>query len=160
VGFFFLAIAGLDFLYQKWQHNKDLMMTFQEVKEEGKERDGNPQVKSRIRSLQREMGRRRMIEDVKSADVVLTNPTTFAIALKYRAGEMPAPKIMAKGAGFIAEKIKETAKKYGIPVIENKPLARAMYYAVRVGNYVPENFYLVVAELLAQVYKQRKRATL
>lgn len=160
IGFFFLFIAGLDFLYQKWQHKKDLMMTFQEVKEESKERDGNPQIKSRIRSLQREISRRRMIEEVKTADVIVTNPTTFAIALKYRSGEMPAPKIVAKGAGFIAEKIKETAKRYKVPVIENKPLARAMYYAVRVGSFVPENFYMVVAELLAQVYKQRKRTSL
>ena len=160
IGFFFLFIAGLDFMYQKYQHKKDLMMTFQEVKEEGKEREGNPQVKSRIRGLQREMSRRRMIEDVKTSDVVVTNPTTFAIALKYQAGMMPAPKVMAKGAGFVAAKIKEAARKHGVPVMENKPLARALFYSAKVGDFIPEKFYMIVAELLALVYKQKKRATL
>jgi flagellar biosynthetic protein FlhB len=157
IGIFFLFIAGLDFLYQKWQYKKDLMMTFQEVKEEGKERDGNPQVKSRIRSLQREMSRRRMMEDVKTADVIVTNPTTFAVALKYEAGKMSAPRVVAKGAGFVAEKIKETARSHRIPVMENKPLARALFYSVRVGDFIPEKYYMVVAELLAQVFKLRRR---
>jgi flagellar biosynthesis protein FlhB len=160
VGFFFLFIAGLDFMYQKWQHKKDLMMTFQEVKEESKERDGNPQVKGRIRSLQRAMSRRRMLEDVKTATVIVTNPTTFAIALKYQPGITPAPRIVAKGAGFVAEKIKDMARKHKVPIIENKPLARGMFYAAKIGDLVPEQFYMVVAELLAQVYKQKKRATL
>jgi flagellar biosynthesis protein FlhB len=160
IGFFTLFIAGLDYFYQRWQHKKDLMMTFQEVKEEGKEREGNPQVKSRIRSLQREMSRRRMMDDVKTADVIVTNPTTFAVALKYQAGEMPAPKIVAKGAGFVADRIKEIARKYKVPVMENKPLARGLYYSVKVGDFVPENFYMIVAELLAQVYKQKKRMAL
>ncbi|HEY3278629.1 MAG TPA: flagellar biosynthesis protein FlhB [Syntrophorhabdaceae bacterium] len=160
VGLFFLFLAGTDFLYQKWQHKKDLMMTFQEVKEEGKERDGNPQVKGRIRSLQREMARRRMMDDVKTADVIVTNPTTFAVALKYQPGAMPAPTIVGKGAGFVAEKIKEMARKNRIPIVENKPLARGLYYSVKVGDFVPENFYMIVAELLAQVYKQKRRSTL
>ena len=160
IGIFFLFIAGLDFLYQKWQYKKDLMMTFQEVKEEGKEREGNPQIKSRIRSLQREMSRRRMMEDIKTADVIVTNPTTFAVALKYQAGDMPAPRIVAKGAGFVAEKIKEVARKYKIPIMENKPLARGLFYSVKVGDFVPEKFYLVVAELLAQVFKRRRGVTL
>jgi flagellar biosynthesis protein FlhB len=160
VGLFFLFLAGMDFMYQKWQHKKDLMMTFQEVKEEGKERDGNPQVKGRIRSLQREMARRRMMDDVKTADVIVTNPTHFAVALKYQAGVLPAPQIVAKGAGFVAEKIKELARTYRVPIIENKPLARGLYYSVKVGDMVPENFYMVVAELLAQVYKQKRRAAL
>jgi flagellar biosynthesis protein FlhB len=160
IGIFTLFIAGLDYFYQKWQHKKDLMMTFQEVKEEGKEREGNPQVKSRIRSLQREMSRRRMMDDVKTADVIVTNPTTFAVALKYQAGEMPAPKIVAKGAGFVAERIKEIARKHKVPVMENKPLARGLYYSVKIGDFVPENFYMIVAELLAQVYKQKKRMAL
>ena len=156
VGFFFLFIAGLDFGYQKWQYKKDLMMTFQEVKEEGKERDGNPQIKQRIRSLQREMSRRRMIEDVKTADVIVTNPTTFAVALKYKSGQMPAPQIVAKGAGFVAERIKEVAREFRVPIMENKPLARGLFYSVKVGDLVPEEFYLIVAELLAQVYKRRR----
>jgi flagellar biosynthetic protein FlhB len=158
VGIIFLFIAALDFLFQKWQHKKDLMMTHQEVKEEFKEREGNPLIKSRIRSLQREMARRRMIEDVKTADVIITNPTHFAIGLKYQFGIMPAPKIIAKGAGFIAEKIKEVARLHDVPLVENKPLARALFYAVKVGDYIPENFYFIVAELLAEVYRQRNRA--
>ena len=155
-----MFMAGLDYLFQKWQHKKDLMMTHQEVKEENKERDGNPLIKSRIRSLQREMARSRMIEAVKTADVIITNPTTFAVALMYKPKEMHAPQIVAKGAGFIAQKIKEVAKKHGVPLTENKPLAQSLFYSVKVGHYVPEKFYLIVAELLAQVYKQKKRVNL
>ena len=155
-----LFIAGLDFLFQKWQHKKDLMMTQQEVKEEYKDREGNPLIKSRIRSLQREMSRRRMIEDVKSADVIVTNPTTFAVALKYNPKEMSAPKVVAKGAGFIAQRIKEVAMQHGVPLRENKPLAQALFYSVKVGNSIPEKFYLIVAELLAQVYKKKNRIIL
>lgn len=99
-----------------------------------------------------------MIEDVKTADVIVTNPTHFAIGLKYQFGVMPAPKIVAKGAGFIAEKIKEVARSHDVPLIENKPLARALFYAVKVGDYIPEQFYVIVAELLAEVYRQRNRA--
>jgi flagellar biosynthesis protein FlhB len=153
-------IAGLDFLFQKWQHNKELMMTQQEVKEEYKDREGNPLIKSRIRSLQREMSRRRMIEDVKNADVIVTNPTTFAVALKYNPKEMPAPKVVAKGAGFIAQRIKEVALQHSVPLRENKPLAQALFYSVKVGSSIPEKFYLIVAELLAQVYKKKNRILL
>jgi flagellar biosynthesis protein FlhB len=160
VGAIFLFVAGLDYLRQRWQQNKDLMMTLQEVKEEAKEREGNPLVKSRIRSLQRELARRRMIEDVKKADFVVTNPTTFAIAIRYAAGEMPAPKIVAKGAGFVAQKIKEVAVSHGVMILENKPVARGLFYAVKVGDYIPEKFYMIVAELLAQVYKRKNRAVL
>jgi flagellar biosynthetic protein FlhB len=98
-----------------------------------------------------------MIEDVKKADVVVTNPTTFAVAIRYVAKEMPAPRIVAKGAGFIAERIKEVARSHGITIIENKPLARALFYAVKIGDFVPEKFYLIVAEMLARVYKRRGR---
>jgi flagellar biosynthetic protein FlhB len=160
VSIIFLFIAVLDYLFQKWQHKKDLMMTHQEVKEEFKEREGNPLVKSRIRSLQRDMARRRMIEDVKTADVIVTNPTHFAIGLKYQFGAMLAPKIVAKGAGFVAEKIKEVARMHNVPLIENKPIARALFYAVKVGDYIPEQFYVIVAELLAAVYRQRNRVRL
>jgi flagellar biosynthetic protein FlhB len=160
VGMIFLFIAGLDYLFQRWQHRKDLMMTQQEVKEEYKEREGSPLIKSRIRSLQREMARRRMIEDVKTADVIVTNPTTYAIALKYKPGEMVAPKVVAKGAGFIAARIKEVAFKFRVPVIENKPLAQGLFHAVNIGDFIPEKFYLIVAELLAEVYKRRGRLRL
>ncbi len=160
VGAVFLFVAGLDYLRQRWQQKKDLMMTQQEVKEEVKEREGNPLIRSRIRSLQREMARRRMMEDVKKADVVVTNPTSFAIAIRYVAADMPAPKIVAKGAGFIAERIKETARSHGVSIVEDKPLARALFQAVKVGDYIPETFYLIVAELLARVYRKRNRVTL
>jgi flagellar biosynthesis protein FlhB len=160
VGAVFLFVAGLDYLRQRWQQKKDLMMTQQEVKEESKERDGNPQIKSRIRSLQREMARRRMMEDVKKADVIVTNPTTFAVAIQYVPSEMSAPKIVGKGAGFVAERIKEVARSQGITIMENKPLARGLFYAVKVGDYIPETFYMIVAELLAQVYKKRNRVIL
>lgn len=157
VGAVFIFLAGLDYLKQRWQQKKGLMMTHQEIKEEFKEREGSPLVKSRIRSLQRELARRRMIEDVKKADLVVTNPTSFAVAIMYVAKEMPAPKIVAKGGGFVAERIKEVARSHGVVIVENKPVARALFYAVKVGDYVPEKFYVIVAELLARVYKQRKR---
>jgi flagellar biosynthesis protein FlhB len=160
VGAVFLFVAGLDYLRQRWQQNKDLMMTMQEVKEEAKEREGNPLVKSRIRSIQREMARRRMIEDVKTADFIVTNPTTFAVAIRYTATEMPAPKVVAKGAGFVAQRIKEVARSHGVQIIENKPVARGLFYAVKVGDYIPETFYMIVAELLAQVYRRRNRVAL
>lgn len=153
----FLFLAGLDFLFQKWQFMKDMMMTKQEVLEENKEREGNPLVKSRIRTLQRQFSRRRMLEDVKTADVIVTNPTTYAVALSYKAGEMSAPKVVAKGAGFVADKIKSIARLHGVPIMENKPLAQALFFGVKIGDLVPEKFYVVVAELLARVYKIRKR---
>ncbi len=160
LGIVFLFLAGLDYLFQRWQFMRNMMMTRQEVTEELKEREGNPLVKSRIRSLQREFARRRMLEDAKKADVVVTNPTSFAVALKYQVTEMPAPQVVAKGAGFVADKIKTVAKLHGVPIVENKPLARGLFYGVKLGAYIPEKFYLVVAELLAQVYKQKKRVGL
>ncbi len=157
LGIVFLFLAGVDYLFQRWQFMRNMMMTKQEVTEEMKEREGNPLVRSRIRSLQREFARRRMLEDTKKADVVVTNPTTFAVALKYSVSEMPAPQVVAKGAGFVADKIKSVARLHGIPIVENKPLARGLFYGVKIGDYIPEKFYLVVAELLAQVYKRRGR---
>lgn len=160
LGIVFLFLAGLDYLFQRWQFMRNMMMTRQEVTEELKEREGNPLVKSRIRSLQREFARRRMLEDAKKADVVVTNPTSFAVALKYQVREMPAPQVVAKGAGFVADKIKTVARLHGVPIVENKPVARGLFYGVKLGGYIPEKFYLVVAELLAQVYKQKKRVGL
>jgi flagellar biosynthetic protein FlhB len=157
LGLIFLFLAGLDYLFQRWQFMRNMMMTKQEVTDELKEREGNPLIKSRIRSLQREFARRRMLEDTKKADVVVTNPTTFAVALRYAAQEMPAPQVVAKGAGFVADKIKSVARLHAVPIVENKPLARGLFYGVKLGGYIPEKFYLVVAELLAQVYKQKKR---
>lgn len=159
IGVAFLFIAGLDYLRQRWQQRKDLMMSRQDVKDEYKEREGNPLVKSRMRSLQRGLSRRRMIQDVKKADVVVTNPTTYAVAISYVAREMAAPRVVAKGAGFIAERIKEEARRHGVTIIENKPVARALFFAVKVGDFIPEKFYQIVAELLAQVYRHKNRVT-
>jgi flagellar biosynthetic protein FlhB len=160
LGIIFMFLAGVDYLYQRWQFMRNMRMTKQEVTEEMKDREGNPLIKSRIRSLQREFARRRMLEDAKKADVIVTNPTTFAVALKYAVKEMPAPQVVAKGAGFVADKIKTVARLYSVPIVENKPLARGLFYGVKLGGYIPEKFYIVVAELLAQVYKQKKRAGL
>lgn len=160
IGIIFLFLAALDFAYQKWDYKKSMMMTMQEVKEEHKEREGNPLVKGRIRNLQREMARRRMMDDVKTADVIVTNPTHFAVALKYRAHEMPAPRVVARGAGFVALRIKEVAAQHRVPLVENKPLAQGLYHAVNVGDYIPEKFYLIVAELLAGIFKRKGRGSL
>ncbi|HME43844.1 MAG TPA: flagellar biosynthesis protein FlhB [Syntrophorhabdales bacterium] len=160
LGIIFMFLAGIDYLYQRWQFMRNMRMTKQEVTEEMKEREGNPLIKSRIRSLQREFARRRMLEDAKKADVVVTNPTSFAVALKYMVKEMPAPQVVAKGAGFVADKIKTVAILHGVPIVENKPLARGIFYSVKIGDYIPEKFYLVVAELLAQIYRRKSKVGL
>ncbi len=145
-------MAALDFSYVKWQHHQDLKMTKQEVRDEHKQREGDPAVKARIRSVQRDMARRRMMEAVPAATVVITNPTHLAIALKYENG-MPAPTVVAKGAGFIAEKIKSIASENKVPVVENKPLARAMFQSTDIGDFIPADLYRAVAEILAYVYR-------
>jgi len=144
------AIA--DFAYQRWQYSRDLRMTKQEVKEEHKELEGDPRVKARIRSLQREMARRRMMQEVPKADVVITNPTHFAVALKYDAATMSAPAVVAKGANLLAGKIKELAKAHGVPVFEDKLLARSLY-KLQLDQEIPEVFYKALAAILANVYK-------
>ena len=148
-----IVLAILDFLYQQWQHQEDLKMTKQEVKDEQKQTFGDPKVKSRIRSMQLEMARRRMMEAVPEADVVITNPTHLAIALKFKAEEMIAPLVLAKGAGHIAQRIKEIAAENRIPLVEDKPLAQALYKMVELGNYIPAELYRAVAEVLAYVYR-------
>jgi flagellar biosynthetic protein FlhB len=153
------VLAVLDYLFQKWEFEQNLKMTKQEVKEEYKQTDGDPMIKSRIRSIQREMARRRMMKEVPKADVVITNPTHYAIALRYKPEEkMTAPKIVAKGADNIAMKIKEIALKHGIPMVENKPLAQNLY-KLDLGQEVPPNFYQAVAEILAYVYGLKKKKT-
>jgi flagellar biosynthetic protein FlhB len=144
------AIA--DFAYQRWQYSRDLRMTKQEVREEHKEMEGDPKVKARIRSLQREMARRRMMQEVPKADVVITNPTHFAIALKYDSATMGAPAVVAKGANLLAEKIKEIAKAHGVPVFEDKPLAQSLF-KLELDQEIPEAFYKAIAAILANVYK-------
>jgi flagellar biosynthetic protein FlhB len=128
-------------------------MTKQEIKEESRQSEGDPKVKARIRSIQMEMSRRRMMADIPGATVVITNPTHLAIALKYDSKNMQAPQVVAKGAGYIAEKIKEIAKSNRVPVIENKPLARAMFKSVDIGAFIPFDMYKAVAEILAYVYR-------
>ncbi len=144
------AIA--DFAYQRWQYSRDLRMTKQEVKEEHKEMEGDPRVKARIRSLQRDMARKRMMQEVPKADVVITNPTHFAVALKYDSATMGAPAVTAKGANLIAEKIKEIAKAHGVPIFEDKLLTRSLY-KLDLDQEIPEVFYKAIAVILANVYK-------
>jgi len=148
-----IILSVLDFLYQRWQHEEDLKMTKQEVKDEQKQTHGDPKVKSRIRSMQLEMARRRMMEAVPEADVVITNPTHFAVALKFNAQEMIAPLVLAKGAGYVAQRIKEIAAQNQIPMVEDKPLAQALYKMVELGDYIPAELYRAVAEVLAYVYR-------
>ena len=145
-------MAVLDYAYTKWQHQHDLKMSKQEVKDEHKQREGDPSVKARIRSVQREMARKRMMEAVPEATVVITNPTHLAIALKYEEG-MPAPIVMAKGAGFVAQKIKSIATDNDIPLVENKPLARTIFKSTEIGDFIPADLYRAVAEILAYVYR-------
>ncbi|MBW2153626.1 MAG: EscU/YscU/HrcU family type III secretion system export apparatus switch protein, partial [Deltaproteobacteria bacterium] len=148
-----LVIAALDFAFQKWQFEKQLKMTKQEVKEEQKQTEGDPQVRSRIRSIQYQVARRRMMQQVPQADVVVTNPTHLALAIRYDPGVMAAPEVVAKGAGLVAERIKEVASINGIPVVENKKLAQNLYRLVKIGEPIPVQLYQAVAEVLAYVYK-------
>jgi flagellar biosynthetic protein FlhB len=149
--------AAIDFAYQKWHFAKEMKMTKSEVKEELKQMEGDPQVKARIKSLQREMARRRMMQEVPKADVVITNPTHIAVALRYDPKEMEAPKVVAKGANLIAERIKEIAIANRIPLYEDKPLARTLFQ-LEVGQEIPETLYKAVANILANIYKLRKAA--
>jgi len=153
----FLGIAALDFLYQRWDYEKKLRMSRQELKDELKQREGDPQIKARLRSLQRQIARQRMMQRLKEADVVVTNPTRLAVALKYERGRMAAPMVVAKGRGFIAEKIREIATAAGVPIVENKPLAEILFRTVEIGQLIPEALYRAVAEILAYVYRIKGR---
>jgi flagellar biosynthetic protein FlhB len=148
-----IVLAVLDYIYQRWQYEQDLKMTKQEIKDESKQTYGDPQVKARIRSVQMEMARRRMMDAVPEADVVITNPTRLAIALKFDAREMIAPRVLAKGSGHIAQRIREIAAENKIPLFEQKPLAQALYKMVEIGDYIPAELYRAVAEVLAYVYR-------
>ncbi len=152
----FLIVAVFDLAFQRYDYAKNLKMTKQEVREEMKETEGNPQLKGRIRQVQREMARQRMMTEIPKADVVVTNPTHIAVALKYDPREMAAPMVVAKGQRLIAEKIKEIARESGVPVVENRPLARSLFKLVEVGNYIPNTLYRAVAEVLAYVYRQQE----
>lgn len=146
------VFAALDYGFKRWKHSRDLRMSKQEVKEEHKEMEGDPRVKARIRSLQREMARKRMMQEVPKADVVITNPTHFAVALKYDSAVMGAPAVVAKGSNYIAERIKEVAKEHGVPIVEDKPLARSLY-KLELNQEIPEPFYKALAAIFANIYK-------
>lgn len=151
-----IALAVVDYAYQIWEHKESIKMSKQEVKEEYKQMEGNPQLKSKIKERQRAFAMQRMMQEVPKADVVVTNPTHYAIALKYDQS-MAAPIVVAKGQDFLAQRIKEKARENKVTVIENKPLARALYSAVDVGSSVPSELYQAVAEVLAYVYRLKKR---
>lgn len=158
-GFAYLALAVADYAWVLWRHEKQLMMTKEEVKQESKQSDGDPMVKHRMRSLARQRLRKRMLADVKKADVVVVNPVHIAVALKYDALVAPAPVVLAIGQRLVAQKIKELAYEAGIPVIENKPLARALLAAkVEPGSMIPAELYVAVAEVLAFVFRRRTSA--
>lgn len=156
IGLAMVAIAILDYAYNWWDLEQRMMMTKQEIKEELKNREGNPQIKARIRKIQRDIATKRMMEAIPKADVIITNPTHIAIALKYDAN-LPAPQIIAKGADLVAEKIKEIARKHNIPIVENKPLARTIFKTLKIGQVIPRELFHAVAEVLAYVYKLKKR---
>jgi len=147
------VLAVLDYAFQKWQFEKQLKMTKQEVKEEYKQTEGDPQVKSRIKSIQMQAARQRMMQQVPEADVVVTNPTHLALAIRYSPEAMGAPAVVAKGAGLVAQRIREVAAANGVPVVENKELAQNLYKLVNIGEEIPVQHYQTVAELLAYVYK-------
>jgi len=153
----FLVIAGIDYFLQRRLFENEIKMTKEEVKEENKQLEGDPLIKSRIRSIQRQLARRRMMQEVPKADVVITNPTHLAIALKYDFGTMDAPKVVAKGADRIAERIKEIAKENNIPVIEDKPLAQLIYKSVDIDEKIPQDMYQAVAQILAYIYKIKNK---
>jgi len=152
-----LIIAAIDVVFQKWKFTQDLKMTKQEVKRERKDTDGSPEVKSRVRRIQLEMARKRMLQEVPKADVVLVNPTHVAVALRYDAKTMEAPVMVAKGADHLAEKIREIANAYGVPIIRKPQLARTIYSTVQPGDAIPQKLYAAIAEVLAMIYRLRHR---
>lgn len=157
VGVILLIMAVGDFAFQKYRFIEQLKMTKQEVKDEYRELEGDPLTRARIRRIQRELSRKRMMADLPKADVVITNPTHYAVALAYEMASMEAPKVLAKGVGFLATRIKELAQEHGIPLVENPPLARSLYKSVEVGGFIPVHLYQAVAEILAYIYRLRNR---
>jgi flagellar biosynthetic protein FlhB len=149
-------IAAVDVPFQLWSHRRKLKMTRQQVRDELKETDGRPEIKSRIRSLQQQMSKRRMVQEVPLADVVVVNPTHYAVALKYQPDRMRAPKVVAKGAGLIALTIRRLAEEHRVPIFEAPPLARALYKSADIGREIPAALYVAVAQILTYVYQLKK----
>ncbi len=153
-----IVIAAADVPFQIWDHAKKLKMTRQEIRDEGKETDGNPQIKGRIRTLQREMAQRRMMAEVPKADVIITNPTHYAVALRYDQSRMRAPRLVAKGAGPIAQRIRELGAEHQVSIVSAPSLARAVYHSTDLNQEIPAGLYLAVAQVLAYVYQLKRRA--
>ena len=151
-----LVIGFADYLYQRYKHRQDLKMTKQEVKDEFKNTEGDPQIKGQQKQRMRQASQRRMMASVPEADVVITNPTHFAVALKYDAEEHSAPVVTAKGTDFLANKIKEVAREHQVEIVENKPLARMLYYNVEIDREIPPELYQAVADILAYVYNLKR----
>ncbi|HND85352.1 MAG TPA: EscU/YscU/HrcU family type III secretion system export apparatus switch protein, partial [Pseudobdellovibrionaceae bacterium] len=156
IGIAMTVIAAADYFFQKWDLEKKMMMTKQQVKEEVKQREGDPMIRARVRRIQREMANKRMMEQVPKADVIITNPTHIAVALQYNEG-LAAPKLIAKGADLLAEKIKEIAREHHVPIVENKPLARTIFKTMKIGQVIPRELFVAVAEVLSYVYKLKKK---
>ncbi|MGG1661403.1 flagellar biosynthesis protein FlhB [Brevibacillus sp. NRS-1366] len=153
LGLLLFILAVLDYAYQRYEHEKNLRMSKQDLKDEHKQAEGDPLIKGKIRERQRSMAIRRMMQELPKADVIITNPTHFAVAIRYDASAMSAPTVVAKGQDYLALKIREVAKKHRIVTMENKPLARALYSQVDIGQQIPEELFKAVAEVLAYVYK-------
>jgi len=152
----FFVFALIDFVYQKYTYKKSLRMSKQEIKDEFKQTEGNPEIKAKIRQIQREMSKKRMMSEVPKADVVITNPTHYAVAIRYDKEKENAPRLLAKGVNNLALKIKEIARENDIMIIENPPLARELYKSVEIGEMIPAKLYKAVAEVLAYVYKAKR----
>ncbi|CAN5470651.1 flagellar biosynthesis protein FlhB [soil metagenome] len=157
LGVFLAVIAAADYFFQRYDLEKQMRMSKQEIKEEHKSREGDPMIKARIRRIQREMSQKRMMKDVPKADVIVTNPTHIACALRYDPATMAAPQLVAKGSGHIAEKIKEIARENGVPIMENKPLARAIFKTLKIGHTVPRELFTAVAQVLSYVYRLKRK---
>lgn len=157
IGAALVGFAAVDIFYQWWKYEKDLRMTKQEVKDENKQLEGDPQIKGKIRQLQRKMSMSRMMQNIKQADVVVTNPTHFAVALRYREKTDPAPIVVAKGQDLVAQQIKKVAREHKITIVENKPVARALYAACDIGQSIPAELYQAIADILIYVYKVTNR---
>jgi len=149
----FLVIGGLDFLRVYRRHNKSLRMSKQEVREELKETEGNPQIKSRVRRIQRDLARRNMMKEVPKATAIIVNPTHYSVAIRYEMESMAAPRVLAKGKNYLARRIREIASDHQIPIVENQPLAQALYKSTDVGQEIPPHLYRAVAEVLAYIFK-------